>query len=41
MKGGQILHCWKQSKAVGAVIGKALGSLKNGKGKIPALVMLQ
>jgi len=25
---------------VGAVIGKALGSLKNGKGKIPALVML-
>ena len=29
------------SKAVGAVIGKALGSLKKGKGKIPVLVTLQ
>ncbi len=29
------------SKAVGAIIGKALGSLKKGKGKIPVLVMLQ
>ena len=29
------------SKAVGAIIGKALGSLKKGKGKIPALVTLQ
>ncbi len=28
-------------KAVGAIIGKALGSLKKGKGKIPILVMLQ
>jgi hypothetical protein len=28
-------------KAVGAMIGKALGSLKKGKGKIPVLVMLQ
>jgi hypothetical protein len=28
-------------KAVGAIIGKALGSLKKGKGKIPVLVMLQ
>jgi len=29
------------SKAAGAVIGKALGSLKKGKGKIPVLVTLQ
>lgn len=29
------------AKAVGAIIGKALGSLKKGKGKIPALVTLQ
>jgi hypothetical protein len=29
------------AKAVGAMIGKALGSLKKGKGKIPVLVMLQ
>jgi hypothetical protein len=29
------------AKAVGAIIGKALGSLKKGKGKIPVLVMLQ
>jgi hypothetical protein len=29
------------SKAVGAILGKALGSLKKGKGKIPVLVMLQ
>jgi len=29
------------SKAVGAILGKALGSLKKGKGKIPILVMLQ
>jgi hypothetical protein len=29
------------AKAVGAIIGKALGSLKEGKGKIPVLVMLQ
>jgi hypothetical protein len=28
-------------KAVGAIIGKALGSLKSGKGKIPVLVLLQ
>ena len=28
-------------KAQGAVIGKALGSLKKGKGKIPVLVTLQ
>lgn len=28
-------------KAIGAIIGKALGSLKKGKGKIPVLVMLQ
>ncbi len=27
-------------KAVGALIGKALGSLKKGKGKIPILVLL-
>jgi hypothetical protein len=27
-------------KAVGAIIGKALGSLHNGKGKIPVLVLL-
>jgi hypothetical protein len=30
-----------QSKAIGAVVGKALGSLKKGKGKIPVLVTLQ
>jgi hypothetical protein len=30
-----------QSKALGSIIGKALGSLKKGKGKIPVLVMLQ
>ena len=30
-----------QKKAVGAIIGKALGSLENGKGKIPVLVMMQ
>jgi hypothetical protein len=29
------------SQAVGAILGKALGSLKKGKGKIPVLVMLQ
>jgi hypothetical protein len=29
------------SKAIGAILGKALGSLKKGKGKIPVLVMLQ
>ena len=29
------------SKAIGAIIGKALGSLKKGKGKIPVLVSLQ
>jgi hypothetical protein len=29
------------SKAIGAIVGKALGSLKKGKGKIPVLVMLQ
>ncbi len=29
------------SQAVGAIIGKALGSLASGKGKIPVLVMLQ
>lgn len=29
------------AKALGAIIGKALGSLKKGKGKIPVLVMLQ
>jgi hypothetical protein len=29
------------SKAIGAILGKALGTLKNGKGKIPVLVMLQ
>ncbi|MCK6562919.1 hypothetical protein HUU39_11605 [candidate division KSB1 bacterium] len=29
-----------KSKAVGAIIGKALGSFKKGKGKIPVLVML-
>jgi len=29
------------TKATGAIIGKALGSLKNGKGKIPVLVTLQ
>jgi hypothetical protein len=29
------------SKATGAIIGKALGSLKKGKGKIPVLVALQ
>jgi len=29
------------SQATGAIIGKALGSLKKGKGKIPVLVMLQ
>jgi len=29
------------TKAAGAIIGKALGSLKNGKGKIPVLVTLQ
>jgi hypothetical protein len=29
------------SKAIGAIIGKALGSLKEGRGKIPVLVMLQ
>ncbi len=28
-------------KAVGAIVGKALGSLKKGKGKIPVMVMLQ
>jgi hypothetical protein len=28
-------------KAIGGIIGKALGSLKKGKGKIPVLVMLQ
>lgn len=28
-------------KAVGTIIGKAHGSLKKGKGKIPVLVMLQ
>lgn len=28
-------------KAVGAIVGKALGNLKKGKGKIPVLVMLQ
>jgi len=28
-------------KAVGAIIGKALGSLKDGKGKIPIIVLLQ
>jgi len=28
-------------KAAGAIIGKALGTLKKGKGKIPVLVMLQ
>jgi len=30
-----------QSKATGAIVGKALGSLKTGKGKIPVMVMLQ
>jgi hypothetical protein len=30
-----------QSKATGAIVGKALGSLKTGKGKIPVIVMLQ
>ena len=29
------------AKAMGAIIGKALGSLKKGKGKIPVIVMLQ
>lgn len=29
------------SKAVGAIVGKALGNLKKGKGKIPVLVTLQ
>ena len=29
------------SKATGAIIGKALGSLESGKGKIPVMVMLQ
>jgi hypothetical protein len=29
------------SKATGAIIGKALGSLNTGKGKIPVMVMLQ
>jgi hypothetical protein len=29
------------SQAVGAILGKALGSLRRGKGKIPVLVMLQ
>ena len=29
------------SKAVGAIVGKALGNLKKGKGNIPVLVMLQ
>ncbi len=28
-------------KAIGAIIGKALGSIKKGKGKIPVMVMLQ
>jgi hypothetical protein len=27
--------------ALGAIIGKAMGELKSGKGKIPVLVMLQ
>lgn len=30
-----------QKKAIGAIIGKSLGSLENGKGKIPILVMMQ
>lgn len=30
-----------RSQAIGAIIGKALGSLEKGKGKIPVLVMLQ
>ena len=30
-----------RSEAAGAIIGKALGSLKTGKGKIPVMVMLQ
>jgi predicted RecA/RadA family phage recombinase len=29
------------SKAVGAILGKALGPLKKGKGKIPVMVVLQ
>jgi len=29
------------SQAFGAIVGKALGSLEKGKGKIPVLVMLQ
>ena len=29
------------TKAVGAILGKALGSLDKGKGKIPVLVLLQ
>jgi hypothetical protein len=29
------------SKAVGAILGKALGALKKGKGKIPVMVVLQ
>jgi hypothetical protein len=29
------------AKATGAIVGKALGSLEKGKGKIPVLVMLQ
>ena len=29
------------TKAIGAIVGKALGEMKSGKGKIPVLVMLQ
>ena len=29
------------SQAIGAILGKALGALDNGRGKIPVLVMLQ
>ena len=39
--GGHAQKVLDPAKAVGAIIGKALGSLKKGKGKIPVLVMLQ
>jgi hypothetical protein len=37
---GHAQKATEPEKAVGAIIGKALGSLKSGKGKIPVLVLL-
>lgn len=38
---GHAQRVLEPGKAIGAIIGKALGSLNKGKGKIPVLVMLQ